>query len=111
MNITYIDIKSDGQAVSEAIAQTLIAIEQSQKGGYEIVKVLHGYGSHGTGGEIKKNLLNFLSLYKKQKKIKDYVCADSISLPMRKKLIDICSDLLIEKDLYNLNAGVTFVIV
>ena len=57
------------------------------------------------------NLLNFLNLYKKQKKIKDYVCADSINLLMRKKLIDICSDLLIDKDLYNLNAGVTFVIV
>lgn len=111
MNIIYIDVKSDGQVVSEAIAQTLIAIEQSQKGGYEIVKVLHGYGSHGTGGEIKKNLLNLLSLYKKQKKIRDYVCTDSINLAMREKLIGICGDLLIEKDLYNHNAGVTFIVV
>lgn len=111
MKLFFVDVKSEGQVVSEALAQTFVAIEQSQKGEYKVLKILHGYGSHGTGGEIKKNILIALNLHKKQKRIKQFFCADSINQQSREILVDLCPELYIDKDLYNLNAGVTFVIV
>ena len=55
MELITLDIKSQKQTVSEAVAQFLIELESYKKGGYKVLKVIHGYGSHGVGGAIRNS--------------------------------------------------------
>ncbi len=109
MECYHIDIKSDGEVASVAIAEFLCAVEQARAGGYSVMKVLHGYGSHGVGGVIKSELTKQLKMLKAQRKICDYYFGNKIGVQARQNLINRCAELYIDKDLYNLNAGICFV--
>ena len=76
MKLITIDIKSDGQVVRQAIAQFLTEVEAYKKGGFKVMKVIHGYGSHGVGGAIKQAFLKKCSELKNRKTIEDYTCCD-----------------------------------
>lgn len=112
MQLITIDIKSEKQTVAEAIAQFQIEAESYQKGGFKVMKVIHGYGSHGVGGAIRTDFLKKCKLLKSQGKIYDYVCCDqwTPNNVVRKIAINYCPDLLADKDLYLLNPGCSIVI-
>lgn len=112
MELITLDIKSQKQTVSEAVAQFLIELESYKKGGYKVLKVIHGYGSHGVGGAIRNSFLKKCALLKSQQKITDYVCCDNWtpSNTVRKMAINYCPDLLADKELYTLNPGCSIVI-
>lgn len=112
MELITIDIKSDRQTVSEAIAQFLVEVESYKKGGYKVMKVIHGYGSHGVGGAIKVQFLKKCEELKRRGKIEDYTCCDrwTPNNVVRKIAINYCPDLLADRDLYLLNSGCTIVI-
>ena len=57
MQLITIDIKSEKQSVAEAIAQFLVELDAYKKGGFKVMKVIHGYGSHGVGGAIRQAFL------------------------------------------------------
>ena len=113
MKLITIDIKSDRQTVSEAIAQFLLELESYKKGDYKVMKVIHGYGSHGVGGAIKKELLKKCEELKRRKIIEDYTCCDRWTPKniVRKIAINYCPDLLADSDLYLLNSGCSIIII
>ncbi|MCQ2564535.1 MAG: hypothetical protein MJ152_01575, partial [Clostridia bacterium] len=76
MKLITIDIKSEGQSVMEALAQFEIEVESYKKGGFKVMKVIHGYGSHGIGGAIKVEFLKKCKDLKNRGRILDYVCCD-----------------------------------
>lgn len=112
MKLITIDIKSERQTVSEAIAQFLLESESYKKGGFKVMKVIHGYGSHGVGGAIKIAFLKKCEELKRQKKIDDYVCCDQWTPKniVRKIATNYCPDLMADKELYLLNPGCSIVI-
>ena len=112
MQLITIDIKSDRQTVSEAIAQFLVEVDSFKKGGFKVMKVIHGYGSHGVGGAIRTAFLNKCEDLKRRGKIEDYVCCDNWTPKntVRKIAINYCADLLADRDLYMLNPGCSIVI-
>jgi len=112
MELITIDIKSERQTVAEALAQFQIEAESYKMGGYKVMKVIHGYGSHGVGGAIKPEFLKLCKRLKGQNKIYDYVCCENWTPTnvVRKMAINYCADLLADKDLYLLNPGCTIII-
>ncbi len=102
MQLITIDIKSNNQTVSEAIAQFLIEVEAYKKGGYKVLKVIHGYGSHGVGGAIKVAFLKKCQDLKNRKVIFDFVCCDNWTPQnvVRKIATNYCPDLLADRELY-----------
>lgn len=112
MKLITIDIKSNRQTVAEAIAQFLVEIESYKHGGFKVMKVIHGYGSHGVGGAIKDAFLKKCKDLKNAKKIEDYVCCDkwTPNNTVRKIAINYCPDLIADKELYLLNPGCSIVI-
>ena len=112
MKLITIDIKSDKQTVREAIAQFLIEMEAYQKGGFKVMKVIHGYGSHGVGGAIKVELLKTLRDLKNRKKIQDYITGNEwpTAKQVKKMAINYCPDLLADSEMTFVNSGVTIVI-
>ena len=75
MRVLYIDVKSDMQTCLMAVAQLENEIDACKLGGFNVLKVIHGYGSHGVGGAIKKDIHSRLKQLKSHKKIKDYMCS------------------------------------
>lgn len=113
MNLITIDIKSEQQTVRQAIAQFLVEVDACRIGGYKVIKVIHGYGSHGVGGAIKREFLKECQNLKNRGKIYDFVCCDNWTEHnvVRKIAINYCPDLLADRELYLLNPGCTIVII
>ena len=113
MRVLYIDVKSDMQTCLMAVAQLEIEIDACKLGGFNALKVIHGYGSHGVGGAIKKDIHTRLKQMKAQKKIKDYIPCEkwTPSNPQRQIAIKHCDELLADSDLRMLNSGVTIVLI
>lgn len=113
MKLITIDIKSEQQTVAQAIAEFLIEIDSCKVGGFKVMKVIHGYGSHGKGGTIKQELLKTCKNLKNKKIIEDFVCCDqwtdkSIT---RKIAINYCPDLIADQELNHLNPGCSIIII
>lgn len=112
MKLITIDIKSERQTVAEAIAQFLVEVDAYKKGGFKVMKVIHGYGSHGVGGAIRNNFLKKCQDLKNRKIIEDFVCCDKWTdkNTVKKIAINYCPDLLADAELYHLNPGCSIVI-
>ena len=112
MKLITVDIKSERQTVSEAVAQFLIEVEAYKKGGYKVMKVIHGYGSHGVGGAIKNAFLKKCQDLKNRNQIEDFVCGSNWTDKnvVKKIAINYCPDLLADGELGFLNPGCTIVI-
>ena len=112
MKLITIDIKSEGQVVRQAIAQFLTEVEAYKKGGFKVMKVIHGYGSHGVGGEIRTAFLKECQNLKNRGKIYDYTCCDKWidKNPVKKIAINYCPDLMADSELYRINSGCSIVI-
>ena len=112
MRLITIDIKSEKQSVAEAMAQFLVEVEAYKKGGFKVMKVIHGYGSHGVGGAIKQEFLKKCKDLKNRKIIEDYTCCDNwIDKNIVKKIaINYCPDLMADAELVHLNPGCSIVI-
>ncbi len=113
MKLISIDIKSDKQTVAEAIAQFLIELDACKKGGFKVMKVIHGYGSHGVGGAIRTELIKTLKQLKGKGTIQDYCLGTDLAnaKTFKKIAINYCPDLLADRDMNFLNSGITFVII
>ncbi len=107
-----INVKSEGQTVLEALALVQIEIERCKNTHISAIKVIHGYGSHGVGGAIKKELHFMLKNFKSKKIIKDFVPGEKWTdlNENRNKIIKVCPDLLADYELFNLNYGVTIIL-
>lgn len=113
MRVLYIDVKSDMQTCLMAVAQLEIEIDACKLGGFNTLKVIHGYGSHGVGGEIKKEIHKRLKQMKSQRLIEDYIPCEkwTPNNPARRKAVARCDELLADSDLRILNSGVTIVLI
>lgn len=113
MKLVTIDIKSNQQTVKQAIAEFLVEVDACRIGGFKVMKVIHGYGSHGVGGAIKREFLRECQNLKNRGKIEDFVCCDNWTERniVRKIAINYCPDLLADRELYLLNPGCSIVII
>lgn len=112
MEYITIDIKSDMPPADVACANLEIEIESLKHSNIKLIKVIHGYGSHGIGGEIKKLMNQRLALLKKQKKIKDFINCEKLSdkIIKEKMLYENFTLLAVDEDLKNYNSGITLVL-
>lgn len=111
-NIYKINVENFKLTVNEALAQIENEIDALKLGGNKcVLKVIHGYGSSGCGGEIKKNLPAFLNLLKSGGKIEDYVENSKFGALSQKykKYTKLFPELILDADLKNLNPGITII--
>ena len=109
--IEVINIKQDYPYPDCAVASLEHEIELSALTGVNALVVIHGYGSHGKGGAIKKELAIKLKELKHNKKIVDYFKGEewgelSENINELKKQEP---ELVLHPLLNNLNSGVSVV--
>ena len=111
--IKEINIKEDFPSVDVAIFRIQQEIEVHKQFGDQVIKIIHGYGSHGVGGNIKEELNHLLPIWKKQNYIYDYIKGEnftSITLSTRKYSKDLKYLLMQDEYFDSLNKGVTIII-
>ena len=66
--------------VSQAQHRIEEEIEAARFGGWTCIKLIHGYGSSGKGGQIKNSLPTFLNAQMRKGKIRDYIRGEDFSI-------------------------------
>ncbi len=103
----------EGRPTADASVRRLtFEIHQSKRLGVSVLKIIHGYGSSGTGGRIRTEARKYLQRLKTKREIKDYITGERFSIfdePTR-AAFQICGELRKDRDLERHNNGVTFIV-
>lgn len=78
--LSEVNIKYDMPASGQAVKRTTYAIENGKRLGAGCVKIIHGYGFHGTGGKIRVEVRAYLERLKRQGHIADYIPGEEFSI-------------------------------
>jgi hypothetical protein len=110
--VKRIDIKEGMPPVDVAMFYLQTEMNLSKKEGFKVLKVVHGYGSHGKGGSIKLAVRQFLKEAKRKGVITDYVPGEgwSSNKVLKMGLLEDAPELLLNLDGESYNLGVTIII-
>lgn len=108
-----VNLKEYLLSVEDAVALVDFEIDQAKSCGLRAVKFIHGYGSHGKGGVIAKQLHIHFAQLKRSKKIKDFVLGANFNLNHKPtlELLYYCPDCAQDSDLNCVNPGMTIVVI
>lgn len=111
MKIKELNIKQDMPPADVAVANMEIEIEALAGSEVGAVKVIHGYGSHGTGGEIRRLARDRLKELKRQGKILDFVEGERWGKFAIEKfnVVTDYPEFILEGDMQSFNSGITIV--
>lgn len=107
-----INLKEHFPAADAAIATLDIELPILKLAGVKVIKVIHGYGSHGTGGLIFQNLKQYLHLQKRLGLVKDVFFGSEWNIA-NPKVFDLCLDVpdcALDSDLKFSNPGITVIV-
>lgn len=109
--IETLNIKEDLPPADIAVVNLEIEIERLKGSNIKAIKVIHGYGSHGVGGEIKRQLNIRLAELKKLGRILDYVPGEKFGEYYKQSdfILKNFPELLVDSDFFNYNSGITLV--
>ena len=112
MDYKVINLKTNSPSVEEAIANLEIEIHVCKLTDVKVLKIIHGYGSHGTGGAICLEVRKFLKTLIKHKQIKDILFGNEWDLSNQKcfNLLKNLKDCYNDEDLNKMNPGITIAI-
>ena len=96
----------------QAIKRLTYEIANSKSMGFDVLKIIHGYGSTGTGGKIRVEARRYLDRQVQQKKIKRYVAGENFTIfdEDTRSILAACGELRRDNDLERHNNGVSFIL-
>jgi hypothetical protein len=103
----------DGYPTVEEARRSLKAeLEQAKTRNTLVVKIVHGYGSTGVGGELRKAIRGSLSRRKKERFIQEVVFGENWDVfdARARKLLEKCPELGKDQDLSRSNPGISIVL-
>jgi len=105
---TY-NVEVDLPRLEEARRLVISQIRQAKRNGVRVLKVIHGYGSSGTGGRLGVGLRKSFALRKKEGVIVDYVPGEDFSIFQAKTmaLLEAVPELKGDPDLNQANEGIS----
>ena len=95
----------------QAVRQLTFYIHNSRAQGYEVLKIIHGYGSSGKGGRIRTASRRYLEEAVVQGRIAAYLPGERFSIfdDTARRAMQQYPQLRQDRDLDRENRGVTFV--
>ncbi len=113
MEYKTLNLKEYMPTVDQALKMIEIEVELCKKEGIKALKIIHGYGSSGVGGEIRKALKNWAKLSMRKGLFEDFIRGEEF-LSETQKVKDaktICPELVGDIDLYFANPGISVIII
>ena len=107
-----VNIKYDLPTVDAAIKRITFNIRNGVSSGISAVKIIHGFGSTGSGGKIRTEARRYLESQKHRGLIHDYIPGEKFSIfdDATRKAFQYCDQLRRDSDLERHNNGITIVI-
>jgi hypothetical protein len=107
-----INIKEGMPPVRTALSRLADELAAARAQGYALLKIIHGYGSTGIGGEIRAAVQTRLIELKKQGQIQDCIVGEDWRKSEERswKLLGSYSALKQDHDLGKANRGITIVV-
>lgn len=107
--VLVLNIEQGMPTVEEARQRLLAELKQAKQNGYAAVKIIHGYGSSGKGGELRIALRNSLRYRKKEGIVTCVVFGEKWTVPEPEALyaLEHCPALKSDRDLGRYNQGIT----
>lgn len=95
-----------------AVKRLTQELRNSVRQGVAVMKIIHGYGSSGTGGRIRVESRRLLEELKGKREISDYIIGEKFSIfeEATRQAFLRCPELRQDRDLDRYNNGVTFII-
>ena len=108
-----INIETGMPTVEIGQKRLYLEIVTAKNQGIRFLKVIHGYGSSGVGGRLRRGVLEYLAVKKKEGFIKAFVPGEdwSIFSQSARDILEQCNDLRKDSDLENCNSGITIVFI
>lgn len=110
--IRVVNIKENNPNSDYALYLLDQEIKYSKAIGNRVVVVIHGYGSHGLGGEIKKAVKEYLPLLKRKNIILDYVFGENWGdlNETKNTICKVSPEIILHENLQSLNSGVSVIL-
>ncbi len=98
--------------VEQAIQRLTMEVQRSRKLGCTVLKIIHGYGSSGTGGRIRTESRKYLARLLARGEVRDVIPGEAFSIfeEATRQAFLRCDDLRRDRDLDRYNNGVTFLV-
>lgn len=112
MKLTVINLEQGMPYVDEALRRMNAGLRSARAGGAQAVKLIHGYGSSGTGGKIRTAVATELAAKKRAGEIRGYVPGEEFT-PFSdscRRALDLLPELQKDKDYLRCNPGITIVV-
>jgi len=95
-----------------AIRRLTWELHAAKRMGFSAFKLIHGYGSSGTGGKLRTESRRYLARMKASGQIKDYIPGEQLSIfdEQTRAAFLKCPELRRDSDLERHNNGVTVVV-
>jgi hypothetical protein len=105
------NVETGFPTLEEARRLVIAEIKRARREGAKALKVIHGYGSSGTGGKLCHGLRKSFRLRKKEGAIKDFIPGEDFSIFSEKvlALLEAVPELRSDPDLDATNEGITIV--
>ncbi len=99
--------------VEQALAMIEIEISVCKKEGIKVLKIIHGYGSNGIGGAIRRALPRWSQRAKKKGIIKEFVRGENWlhENEIIFKIKKLCPEIIGDIELYHANLGVSVILI
>ena len=107
-----INLELGKPTIDQAMKRLHMEIRQSRSMNCTVLKIIHGYGSSGTGGKIRTASRRYLSELKRKGEIRDVIPGESFSIfeEATRQAFVRCDALRKDNDLDRYNNGVTFIL-
>lgn len=111
-NLREVNLERGMPRADQAIRQLTFELQRSRSLGFTALKLIHGYGSSGTGGRIRIEARSYLSRLQAKREIAGLIPGEEFSIfnPATLEAFRRCGDLRQDRDLDRHNNGVTFVL-
>lgn len=111
-NLREVNLELGMPTVSQALRRLEMELSGSKKQHCAALKLIHGYGSSGTGGKIRVAVRRRLTELKGQGTIRDFIPGERFTIFEESTLAAFrqCGNLRQDPDLERYNNGVTFVL-
>ncbi|MDL2288528.1 hypothetical protein LJC32_04000 [Oscillospiraceae bacterium OttesenSCG-928-F05] len=109
--VKTVNLEEGRPTADAAVKRLTFELRSSEKLGFSGLKLIHGYGSSGTGGRIRIEARGYLERQLRAGKIRCFVTGEQFSIfdETTRSLLALCPEFRGDHDLERHNNGVTFV--
>lgn len=111
--VREINLEIGHPAVAQALERMRMELRMSKKRGYTAVKLIHGFGSSGSGGKIRTAVRRELAAMQRRGEIGDVIFGEQLTIFSQEtqELLRRCPSFRRDPDLERYNNGITVVVI